>query len=603
MQRALLSFLVLTAAAQTPPPPGARERVTVSTGWRFQMDISGIGEKEKWFAPGFDHCGWSRVPVPKAWDLYDEALWGYEGIGWYVTAIDGALARPGRVQRLLFGRVLYHAKVWLNGEYLGENIGGYLPFEFDVSGKLRRGQPNLLALRVDNQPRLTWLPAAKQIEWVQYGGILAPVALETSARTYLSDLAINAVPEGAGAALECAVEVASRQEQPADLTLRLQVESPQGAAGTTRLTLAPGAVESRTLSLRMSRAARWSPKSPSLYTLRATLESGGKIVDRVSSRFGVRKVEARGRDILLNGERLWIQGVNRYDEYGKYGVNAPRHLVVEDLRRMKSAGINFIRVHYPQSPDLLSLYDEMGFMLMEEVPINWWGNRFSGTGEEVIREDILTQAVPMLERMIRRDRNHPCLVFWSMCNESQTQTEPGIKVMRTLLKRARELDPTRLATFVIATREASLHKAFEDADFVSVNIYVGSHEGKPARRISDAEPIIGQAAEAYLRRQLAAFPSKPLLVTEFGTPGVHGVHGDVEYTEEYQAAQLQAVWGAIRRCKEASGGVMWSWADYYHRRNFIVYAAFGPYGVVTVDRKPKAALQALIQMYGGAAAR
>jgi beta-glucuronidase len=100
-------------------------------------------------------------------------------------------------------------------------------------------------------------------------------------------------------------------------------------------------------------------------------------------------------------------------------------------------------------------------------------------------------------------------------------------------------------------------------------------------------------------RQLAAFPDKPLLITEFGARGVPGVHGDVDYTEDFQAASMQAAWRAIQNCPEASGGVLWSWADYYHRRAFIAYAVFGPYGVVTVDRRPKAALGALAKMYGG----
>src|SRR5262249_50980430 len=159
--------------------------------------------------------------------------------------------------------------------------------------------------------------------------------------------------------------------------------------------------------------------------------------------------ETRGRDILLNGRRFVARGGNRYDEYGRFGPRPPRELLAADLRRMKDAGVNMVRVHYPQSPELLALCDQMGVVVGEEGPVNWWGNDFSGKGEEVLDEAILGQAVPALERMIRRDKNHPCVIIWSMANESRTATPAGISVMRKLIRRAKELDKDRLVTFVI----------------------------------------------------------------------------------------------------------------------------------------------------------
>jgi beta-glucuronidase len=592
----LLGTLLILAAALAAATTAPRQTVALSSDWRFTVDIEKIGETERWFREDFDRSAWSKAVVPKAWDLYEEALWGFEGVGWYAATIPPALASPGRLQTLRFGRVMYHTKVWLNGEPLGENIGGYLPFEFDVTGKLHRAKPNKLVLRVDNKPRLDWLPASRNIEWMQYGGILEPVVVETSARVFISDLTIHAVPQGAGASLDCSVEIRSREDAEKLVTLRVATGA---AAKSAVVKLAPGATVRERVTIALPRAQRWSPATPFLYTLRASLEHAGETIDSTSARFGVRKIETRGRDILLNGERLYLKGVNRYDEYGRYGVNPPRQLVIEDLRRMKSAGVNFVRVHFPQSPELISLYDEMGFLMMEEVTINWWGNGFSGKGEEVQRANILDYAIPFLERMVRRDKNHPSIVFWSMCNESTTDTEVGIHVMRTLIRRARELDPTRPITFVLATRESKGHLAFEDADIVSVNVYVGGYKGKPANHVAQVRELTAQAAEEYLRRQAGTWPTKPVIVTEFGTPGIPGVHGGTSHTEEYQAAVLEEVWNAIGRCKEVSGGVMWSWADYFHRPNYIKYAAFGPYGVVTVDRRPKLAFQSLVKMYGG----
>jgi len=596
-----MCFLMLAVAAAGNAAPSARETVTISSGWQFQMDVPDIGAGEGWYANGFDRSAWAKVIVPKAWDLFDEALWGYEGAGWYAARIDGALARKDKVQRLKFGRVNYHTKVWLNGEPLGENVNGYLPFEFDVTGKLRAQASNLLVLRVDNRPRLTWLPGAKQIEWIQYGGILEPVTLETSAKVYISDLTVNAVPEGSGASIACTVKVTSHADAESDATLRVLIEDSPQSAKSVRLKIPPGATVVETISLSLRNANPWSPENPFLYSLAATVENS-RPLDAVTSHFGVRKIETRGREILLNGRRFRAKGVNRYDEYGKYGPKPPREMLVADLRRMKSAGVNMVRVHYPQSPEILSLYDEMGFVMSEEVPINWWANGFSGKGDEVQSESILDQAMPALERMIQRDRNHPCVIIWSMCNESQTANEIGTSVMRKLIRRAKELDSSRLVTYVIPPRESKPERAFEEADLVAVNVYHGSLSGKIADHVSQLEELVTKPSEEYIRRQLAAWPDKPLLITEFGTRGVPGIHGDVRYSEDFQAACIQATWKAIQNCSEASGGVLWSWADYYHRRALIQYAVFGPYGVVTVDRQPKAALRALAQMYGGSAA-
>jgi beta-galactosidase/beta-glucuronidase len=592
----ILAGLFLLSSIQDAAPP-TREIVDLKSGWHFQMDGADIGERDGWQKVGLDRSAWAAVAVPKAWDLYNDALWGYEGIGWYTTSIPASMVRSGRLQTLHFGRVNYQAKVWLNGESLGENVGGYLPFEFDVTGKLKPDADNALVLRVDNKPRLEWLPAAKEIEWVQYGGLLAPVTLETTGTVYVSDLAINAVPKGSGASIECAVEVRNEGQSERNVTLRIGVSGERDSWRSIPLRLASGTTASPEVSLSLEHAKAWSPEAPFLYSIEATIEEGALALDMKSDRFGVRRIETRGQEILLNGERFRVKGVNRYDEYGRYGPNPPKDLLIADLRQMKKAGVNFIRVHYPQSPDLLSLYDEMGFVMMEEVPINWWGDPFEAKGDPLQSEAILPQAIRTLEGMIRRDKNHPCLIIWSMANESRTNSEVGISVMRKLIHRTKELDHSRLVTFVSTGGDVNRHKAYDDADLIATNFYFGVFGPPFALHANQLEETAAKPSAEYLRSQVGVYPEKPMIVSEFGNRGVPGVHGDIVYSEDFQTAYIQSVWKAIQSVEEVSGGVLWCWADYYHRRNFIQYAVFGPYGVVTVDRKPKAALRALTLMY------
>jgi beta-glucuronidase len=353
------------------------------------------------------------------------------------------------------------------------------------------------------------------------------------------------------------------------------------------------------LTVKLARAETWSPDHPALYTLVATLERGGTVIDRISSTFGVRTIAARGRRILLNGRPLKIKGVNRYDEFGRFGPNPPRDLVEDEVRLMKATGINLIRAHYPQSPEFLDLCDRAGLLFFEELPINWWGVEWFGKEGVVQDEHIVDLALPMLEAMVRRDRNHPSVIIWSMANESKTDNAVGIQVMRTLIARTKALDPTRLVTFVTAPGSVREHRAYEDADLVATNMYEGSLMGTIAEHRDQLEERARRPSEAHLRRQLAAFPDKPLMIAEFGAVGIPGMRGDVAATEDFQAAYVRSVWAAISAVPEVSGGVLWSWADYYHRRPFQANGPFGAFGAVTVDRRPKAALGALAEMFGG----
>src|SRR4030095_7546608 len=145
------------------------------------------------------------------------------------------------------------------------------------------------------------------------------------------------------------------------------------------------------------------------------------------------------------GQPIHIRGYNRYDEVHGLGTTVSDQVIRADLKRIKQSGANLIRVHYPQSPAHLRIMDELGLLLMEEIPLNWWRAPWHGPPAQLASSPaLLDRAEQALQQMVRRDRRHPCLVIWSMCNESQTSDELGIVAMRRLLGKARELDPTRL---------------------------------------------------------------------------------------------------------------------------------------------------------------
>jgi len=604
MAVALVSALLAAPAGAAPRastfPPRS---IVLSDGWLFQPDPLGVGDAKGWWKPEFERRGWRPVTVPMAWDFYDPVMDGYEGIGWYALRLPADRVARAAWQRLRFGRANHRARVWIDGHEAGENLTGYLPFEISATPWLTAGSPAWIVVRVENGTRWDWLPGATVVEWVQYGGLLEPVELLTTAPAHLAGVSLRAEPRGADGHITAVVEVENASERAFAGTVRVEAG---GRSAEAPARAGAKAAATATLELVLPDARLWSPDSPALYDARVRLRGpDGAEADSVAERFGVRSIAAQGRDILLNGRPLRIRGVNRYDELTGRGPVADEAAIRADLEAVKAAGANLVRTHYPQSPAHLRIADEIGLLWMEEVPLNWWRASFRPQPPPEFQNDrIVDLAERALVGMVRRDGNHPSLAIWSMSNECETSDELGTRAMERLLGRAKALDPTRLATYV-ADRNVEQSRAFARADLVAINLYFGMWAGAVAEDLSQIEDRVYAPTRDALVRAARAFAGKPILVSEFGTIGIPGSGGDVRFSEDYQAAYVSAAWRAIASVPEASGGVVWSWADYRHRTGFQndFPADFGPFGVVTLDRRPKKAHDALRALWSREAAR
>lgn len=596
---------VSTKTSKEMPKESVRKTHIIADNWRFQIDVRDVGEKESWFEGDFSN--WSEVAVPQAWNCFDEGLWQYQGIGWYSTTIGPDDFISGRKNEILFGRVMQVSKIWLNGEFVGEHVGGYLPFSFDISRYLKPDQDNILVVRVDNRASIERLPAAEQIEWIQYGGIIEPVKVISKSPVYIDDLIVRTKSIDNGPRIACVITVANETDRVFDGDVHLEISGDNTLAQRTlKVRCEPGEKTRLELDLDLGDAKLWSPGTPVLYAAKALLSNGEDQTDDLSDRFGIRTISTRGTSILLNGNPILIQGSHRYDPYDRYGPNPPEDLIRQDLSLMKRVGINTVRSHYPVSPTVLNILDEFGLLMMEEIPFNWWGLKWEGMkpigGTAKQSLEILGQAKSTLSEMISRDKNHPSIIIWSMANESRTNTEVGIEVMRELLRLAKAVDPSRLRTFVVGGNPIG-HLAFEEADIVSFNDYF----------ICDHISQIDSAVYGQLSKKLARyrdnFPGKPIIMSEFGRQAVKGMHGDTFYTEEWQAAYIESNWRAIKENSTIAGGILWTWADYFHELHFalnssyefygVTPASYGAFGVVTGDRRHKKSLETLARMFGG----
>jgi beta-galactosidase/beta-glucuronidase len=583
-----------------------RSQFILSGPWKYQYDQDQRGELDGWFEPAFPHVTWADAKVPGAWNFYNLALWAHDGPIWFATEIPASAVQPGLRQCLVFQRVSMHAHIWLNGQYVGEHFGGDLPFQFPVSSLLSPQSANRLVLRVDTTPRADLPPGTPMIERLVYGGILKPVILESTSPVFIDLVRITGKPAGTNAIISGKVVVSNTgfSPLPANLEIILSLDGKALAASEQVVRVEPGQEFSAAIDMALPGARPWSPEEPNLYDYSVRLlDTTGTCLDAVSGRFGVRSIEVVGKEIHLNGKPILVQGVNRYDEVAGVGPVVPIEQLRADLLKVKQSGTNFIRVHYPQDPDLLDLLDEIGLLIMEEVFINWWGVNWwkeKIPGVEETAPTVIPAAERMLEDLIRRDGNHPSVVAWSMANESATSEPAGIAGMAHLMRRAKELDTTRLVTFV-AAGDPRPHSAFQEADIVCANFYPGVFGEKLAYHIADFDERVAHPMLEILEA-ITAHYDKPIVITEYGCHGIEGLCGDARYSEDYQSAYIQAVWQAIRSVPGIQGGVLWAWADYYHRNDFCgagMNSPFGPFGAVTVDRREKKAFRALCSMYGG----
>lgn len=556
--------------------------------WLFQIDRDEKGEERGYHDPSRRPEGWRRVPVPGSWDAYLPELFGYAGHAWYRRAFRPRAGWKGGRIHLRFQGANYETTVWLGGRRVGSHAGGFDPFELDITEDLDWQRENTLAVRVDNWPRSGRVPSSLG-GWWNYGGIYRSVELRALPAVRIADVFVSAEPgQGARAApVRATVTVMNESGNPARLDITATVTRGRGtvsASGNLRaqVELEPGAAAVVPLSGRIEDAGAWSPASPTLYTMHVTLEEHDRVLHTVAAGFGVRRFEVRGTELCLNGEPVAITGFNRHEEYAGSARVDPGGVLEADLRAIKEMGGTMVRMHYQAHPALYDLADRLGLLVFAEIPL--WGVG-QGDGTEWSDPAIRKTAETMLETLIRTLRNHPSVVIWSVGNECGTDREEARPLIARLAELARSLDGTRPVAYVgfLGTQE----KVYDLVDLPCHNQYFGMRAGDLGRHLDAVHALA---------------PTKPLLATEFGHEAVRGLRGEGYGTEDEQSAVLEGNWQAIReRGAFMPGGLIWCLADYRHmpcgpdhdwmNRDYFCH------GVMTLDRKPKKACEAVRRMW------
>ncbi|MEO0515428.1 MAG: glycoside hydrolase family 2 TIM barrel-domain containing protein [Planctomycetota bacterium] len=404
-----------------------RKTLHVLDHWKFSR-----GDAPEAAAAEFDDTAWDQVDVPHDWafeagpsadgDQGPEGGYYPGGIGWYRHAFETPDLEAEHQLMIRFEGVYMNSEVWLNGDHLGRCANGYRSFEYDITSELRPGM-NVIAVRCDN----TLEPSAR---WYHPCGIYAPVKLYAKNRFCLSHAFVNPVDVTAERAVLHVTSTQPANAQPYRVEHRLARADGQEVA---RAISTGEAVE-----LIVDHPALWSPDTPDLYTLHSALSVDGKPTDHIETKVGIRSLRWRpDSGFWLNGKNLKIRGVCEHWEGGPVGGAWTPALLRWKLETLKAMGCNSIRTaHNPFPPFFYDLCDEMGILVVSEFFDGWKRKARYDYGEQAFDEHWESD----LRETLRRDRHHPCIILWSVGNETEGD------IADSLVRVCHEEDPTRMVT-------------------------------------------------------------------------------------------------------------------------------------------------------------
>ena len=511
------------------------------------------------------------LKVPGDWNSQDSKLFYYEGSVWYRTKFDVKETGPDRRWFLYFGAANYEADVYVNGTKLGKHIGGFTPFAYEITG-LTRSQGNSLVVRVNNNRHPEAVPTVNT-DWWNYGGLTRDVLLVETPATYIANFCVRLKP-GTTNTIEARVQLdGPERQQPVKINfpaLKLAAELTPNGEG-----LAQGELAATDLRL-------WSPEHPLLNNVEISAGT-----DTLKDRVGFRTIAARGRDILLNGRKVFLRGICIHEENPLRGARAWSE---EDARLLlnwaRDLGCNFVRLaHYPHNEHMARLADEMGIMCWEEIPVYWtiqWTNPATAAN-----------AKQQLADLIARDQNRASVVVWSVANETPV-SDARTAFLKSLVDQARSLDGSRLisaAMEVHADTNDPARKIVDDpfgqyTDLCSFNEYTGWYDGLP---------------EKIDRISWSVKYDKPVVISEFGADAKQDMHGDTEtrFSEEYQAEVYRRTLPMLERIPGFSGCTPWILCDFRSPRRLLpgVQDGWNLKGVISRQGRKKMAFAVLKNYY------
>jgi len=470
------------------------------------------------------------LTVPGDWNTQRAELYYYEGTVWYRKRFNYQLNSSNRLF-LHFAAVNYEAIVFFNGKEIGKHVGGFTPFNFEVTGLVKSGG-NSVVVKVDNKRIPEGVPTINT-DWWNYGGITRQVNLIETPSTFIRDYYVQLKKEdknliggwiqldGKGALQKVKIEIPE---------LKISKEVSTDANGYASFEMKANPIY-------------WSPQNPKIYKVNIVSES-----DKVSDEIGFRTLETKGTKILLNGKEIFCKGICIHEEAAfRNGRAYSSEEAATLLGWAKDMGCNFVRLaHYPHNEQMIRQAEKMGIMVWSEIPVYWtihWSN-----------PDTYKNAENQLTEMITRDKNRTNIIIWSIANETPQGPE-RYDFLSRLAAKARSMDNVRFVSAALEKEEVKpglmtvndpLSKLF---DVLSFNEYIGWYDGLP---------------EKCDRVNWTFSENKPIIISEFGGECVYGMRGKKtdRFTEDYQEDMYVRSVNMMKRIPGLAGTTPWILKDF-----------------------------------------
>ena len=537
-------------AASVPAP--ARDRLSFNTDWRFtKNDPADAGDKLRYATikpwvlatgadfttnapvakpegdlgtdvaytqPGFDDTAWRTLNLPQDWGVegaFQPELAGgtgrlpWAGIGWYRKHFKVPAEDQGKQFRLEIDGAMAYATVWLNGKFVGGWPYGYASFCLDLTPFIKVGAENVVAIRLDNPLnssrwypgggiyRNVWLLKTSPVHVGQWGTfVTTPAVTKTAASVKL------AVKVDNQSAAETVVKIGT--DIYALEAGGLKGRRPVASAATVEVKVAANGNAAAELAAEIKNPALWSVQAPSRYVAVTTLAQGGKVVDTYETPFGVRTIQfTKDNGFLLNGVRVPINGVCDHHDLGALGSAINVRALERQVQLLKEMGCNAIRTsHNPPAPELLDCCDRLGMVVMDEA-FDCWARQKTPNDYHLLFADWHEKDLRML---VRRDRNHPCVILWSIGNEIPEQgSAAGVRIGTELAAIVHSEDTTR----PVSSACDKVNSAFDGFQKV-VDVFGYNYKPKGYTKAREANPELpmygSETASTVSSRGVYTFP-------------------------------------------------------------------------------------------------
>lgn len=571
-----------------------RGQIDLNGIWNFKVD-HGTGFKEKWYEKPLEKPMAMAVPASYNDLVVTRKLRNHIGWVWYEREF--SVPNYMRNERLVlrFGSATHVAKVYLNGKLVVEHKGGFTPFEVEINDLIEAGR-NRLTVAVNNIVDESTLPmgdySETEVEGVgkvvrnipnfdffNYAGIHRPVKIYTTPKNYIRDITVVPDIKGENGIVNFQID----KEGLGDVIVSVLDQD------GNEVTHAKG-VQGRMV---IKNPKLWEPLNAYLYTLQVKLINNGEIIDVYHLPFGIRTVEVKDGQFLINNKPFYFKGFGKHEDTIINGRGFNEAANVMDFNLMKWIGANSFRTsHYPYSEEIMRLADREGIVVIDETPAVGVHLNFSAA-QPIRQEKRMTfkeiktfeHHKEVIKEMIARDKNHPSVVMWSVANEPASEEEESYEYFKPLVELTKNLDPQKrpvtIVTHMMAT--PNVDRVAELVDVIALNRYYGWY-------VNGGEL---EVAKVNLRKELEGWhkrcPGKPIMFTEYGADTVAGLH-DVDavmFTEEYQIEYYEANHEVIDEIPYFIGEHVWNFADFETSQG-ILRVQGNKKGIFTRDRKPKA---------------